>query len=161
NQISHDLRLTQKLTNDSRKRGDAHYQRHVLQKIVRYNRHECPAQRYSIQQPSTSLCPCDVARLSDVQIRPAHANRSGIDHGTCRNKAEVPALASASHVLWRFAMVRKSAQRSQRKTQRKSARRGSRGRRWSARVTRQSDALDLDRGVFTKRDPKRIAASLK
>jgi Protein of unknown function (DUF3175) len=34
-------------------------------------------------------------------------------------------------------------------------------RRWSARVTRESDALDLKRGVFTGRDPKRIAASLK
>jgi len=34
-------------------------------------------------------------------------------------------------------------------------------RRWSQRVTRQSDALDLDRGVFTLHDPKRIAASLK
>jgi hypothetical protein len=56
----------------------------------------------------------------------------------------------------------KSSRRSQRKTpRRKSARRGSRGRRWSARVTRESDALDLDHGVFTKRDPKRIAASLK
>jgi len=56
----------------------------------------------------------------------------------------------------------KSSPRSQRKTsRRKSARSGSRGRRWSARVTRESDALDLDRGVFTKRDPKRIAASLK
>jgi hypothetical protein len=44
---------------------------------------------------------------------------------------------------------------------RKSTRSGSRGRRWSARVTRESDALDLERGVFTKRDPKRIAASLK
>jgi len=63
-------------------------------------------------------------------------------------------------------MVRKStrlsARRSQRKTsRRKSARRASRGRRWSARVTRESDALDLDRGVFTRRDPKEIAASLK
>ncbi len=28
-------------------------------------------------------------------------------------------------------------------------------------MTRESDALDLDRGVFTKRDPKQIAASLK
>jgi hypothetical protein len=28
-------------------------------------------------------------------------------------------------------------------------------------VTRESDALDLDRGVFTQRDPKSIAASLK
>ena len=56
----------------------------------------------------------------------------------------------------------KSSQRSQRKTaRRRSARSGSRGLRWSARVTRESDALDLDRGVFTKRDPKRIAASLK
>jgi len=43
----------------------------------------------------------------------------------------------------------------------KSASRGSRGRRWSARVTRESDALDLEGGVFTQRDPKRIAASLK
>jgi len=34
-------------------------------------------------------------------------------------------------------------------------------RRWSARVTRESDALDLRRGVFTWRDPKRIARSLK
>jgi hypothetical protein len=33
--------------------------------------------------------------------------------------------------------------------------------RWSQRVTRGSDALDLKRGVFTLRDPKRIAASLK
>jgi len=33
--------------------------------------------------------------------------------------------------------------------------------RWSQRVTQNSDALDLKRGVFTLRDPKRIAASLK
>jgi uncharacterized protein DUF3175 len=33
--------------------------------------------------------------------------------------------------------------------------------RWSQRVTRESDALDLKRGVFTLRDPKRIATSLK
>ncbi len=32
---------------------------------------------------------------------------------------------------------------------------------WSARVTKESDALDLDRGVFSLSDPKRIAASLK
>jgi hypothetical protein len=35
------------------------------------------------------------------------------------------------------------------------------GKRWSARVTRESDALDLQGGVFKSRDPKRIAASLK
>jgi hypothetical protein len=41
------------------------------------------------------------------------------------------------------------------KPQRKSAHR------WSARVTRTSDALDLQHGVFNLKDPKRIAASLK
>jgi Protein of unknown function (DUF3175) len=69
-----------------------------------------------------------------------------------------------------LAMVRKSASKSARKSPAKSLHRSRRkttrrksphGRRWSARVTRESDALDLDRGVFTKRDPKRIAASLK
>jgi len=32
---------------------------------------------------------------------------------------------------------------------------------WSGTVTRKSDALDLDRDVFTWRDPRRIALSLK
>jgi hypothetical protein len=34
-------------------------------------------------------------------------------------------------------------------------------RRWSAGVTKHSDTLDLQQGVFTWKDPKRIAASLK
>lgn len=33
--------------------------------------------------------------------------------------------------------------------------------RWSAHVTRDSDALDLEEGVFTWDDPVRIAQSLK
>ena len=33
--------------------------------------------------------------------------------------------------------------------------------RWSARVTKTSNALDLDRGIFTWKDPKRIARSLR
>jgi hypothetical protein len=32
---------------------------------------------------------------------------------------------------------------------------------WSARVTRESDALDLKKGVFSQRSPRKIAASLK
>ncbi len=32
---------------------------------------------------------------------------------------------------------------------------------WSARVTRESNALDLEEGVFTWDDPVRIARSLK
>jgi uncharacterized protein DUF3175 len=73
-----------------------------------------------------------------------------------------------------LAMVRKTRRKSAAKSTRKSPaksshrsrrttsrRQSARGRRWSARVTRESDALDLDRGVFTKGDPKAIAASLK
>jgi len=33
--------------------------------------------------------------------------------------------------------------------------------RWSGRVTRESNALDLEDGVFTWSDPKKIALSLK
>jgi hypothetical protein len=33
--------------------------------------------------------------------------------------------------------------------------------RWSQQVTERSDALDLERGVFTSSDPGRIARSLK
>jgi|SRR6516162_9577913 hypothetical protein len=46
------------------------------------------------------------------------------------------------------------------KRSRKSATR-SRTHRWSAQVTKQSDALDLERDVFNARDPRKIALSLK
>lgn len=45
-----------------------------------------------------------------------------------------------------------------RKLERKKA---SDGKRWSAQVTRHSDALDLEEGVFKKRSPRQIALSLK
>jgi hypothetical protein len=51
-----------------------------------------------------------------------------------------------------------------RKTARKPARKAAKKispKRWSQRVTRESDALDLKRGVFKLSDPKKIAASLK
>jgi len=35
------------------------------------------------------------------------------------------------------------------------------GRKWSAKVTETSDALDLEPKVFEERDPGKIAASLK
>jgi hypothetical protein len=44
---------------------------------------------------------------------------------------------------------------------RKSAAKGKKPKRWSQRVTRESDALDLKQGVFKLTDPKKIAASLK
>ena len=43
----------------------------------------------------------------------------------------------------------------------KTAKKKKAGTKWSARVTRESDALDLKKGVFTSSDPKRIAKSLK
>ena len=58
--------------------------------------------------------------------------------------------------------TRKSAKRTTAKkshARRKTAKRGVH--RWSKRVTETSDALDLKGGVFTLRDPKKIAASLK
>jgi hypothetical protein len=63
-------------------------------------------------------------------------------------------------------MTRTAAKRTTKRATKKSharrrsaARRG--GRRWSQHVTETSDALDLQRGVFSLRDPKKIAASLK
>jgi Protein of unknown function (DUF3175) len=44
---------------------------------------------------------------------------------------------------------------------RSKSRSSRRGRRWSARVTRESDALTLEKGVFTKPTPGKIARSLK
>ncbi len=52
----------------------------------------------------------------------------------------------------------KKAKAKKRKT--KKAKRGG-GRRWSGRVTRESDALTLEEGVFTKGSAKAIARSLK
>lgn len=46
-----------------------------------------------------------------------------------------------------------------RRTKPKHKKRG--GRRWSSRVTRESDALTLEKGVFTKSSPRQIALSLK
>jgi hypothetical protein len=55
-------------------------------------------------------------------------------------------------------MVRTTARR---KTARGKSSRRKGTRYWSDRVTRESDALDLEGGVFAGRDPKKIAASLK
>ena len=58
----------------------------------------------------------------------------------------------------RTASRRKAAPR--RSTRRKAGPRKN-TRYWSGRVTRESDALDLDKGVFSSNSPKAIAASLK
>src|SRR6185503_5418994 len=48
-----------------------------------------------------------------------------------------------------------------RKTSRATTAKKSSPKRWSQRVTRESDALDLKRGVFKLTSAKKIAASLK
>ena len=57
----------------------------------------------------------------------------------------------------RKAATRKTAPKTARKTTGQKASPA----RWSQRVTKESDALDLRQGVFTLADPKKIAASLK
>jgi len=48
-----------------------------------------------------------------------------------------------------------------RKAGKRGASKKTRPRRWSQKVTEQSNALDLDKGVFTSSDPGKIARSLK
>jgi hypothetical protein len=73
---------------------------------------------------------------------------------------EEPAMA-------RTAKIRKVSHKTSHKASRRSstARRHKTkargGRRWSQRVTRESDALTLEEGVFTKSTPRKIALSLK
>jgi hypothetical protein len=43
----------------------------------------------------------------------------------------------------------------------KTPKKSSKARRWSARVTKGSDALDLESNVFKGKDPRRMALSLK
>jgi len=59
----------------------------------------------------------------------------------------------------RKARSRRAASR--RTPSRKTSTRKATPKRWSARVTRESDALDLERGVFKQTSAKKIAASLK
>jgi Protein of unknown function (DUF3175). len=54
---------------------------------------------------------------------------------------------------------RKKATRSKPRSSKTTARRGSR--RWSAQVTKHSNALDLEHEVFKSKDPHKIALSLK
>jgi len=59
----------------------------------------------------------------------------------------------------RLLKARKSNMRSKAHGRRQGSARNTR--RWSQRVTRDGDALDLERGVFTRGSPRAIALSLK
>src|SRR5258708_14955405 len=72
--------------------------------------------------------------------------------GNDRDGTRVSAIPAWSPMM----AVHRKAARARKTTARKTT-----PKRWSQRVTRESDALDRKRGVFTLRDPKKIAASLK
>jgi hypothetical protein len=65
------------------------------------------------------------------------------------NAAEVSALQSGM------------AKRRKARTKKAQSRKQRTGKRWSQRVTQESDALTLEHGVFTKPTPRQIALSLK
>jgi hypothetical protein len=71
-----------------------------------------------------------------------------------RQNCELAPYLTISFKKW-FPRGRWRAAMPQRKTRTRA------GQRWSSRVTSESDALDLRRRVFTWRNPKRIARSLK
>ncbi|MBR0695595.1 DUF3175 domain-containing protein [Bradyrhizobium lablabi] len=68
-------------------------------------------------------------------------------------------MAARKHATRRT--TRKSTVRKPGRARRKSGARKTPPKRWSQRVTRQSDALDLKQGVFKLTSAKKIAASLK
>src|SRR5689334_15384402 len=104
----------------------------------------CCASRGSSSAIAARLCLCRIDNVPvAARFRPASL-------GT----ASAP---SASH--WKCKEIRMAERRkkSPRKVARKSGRKTS-AKRWSQRVTRESDALDLDRGVFKQASAKKIAA---
>jgi hypothetical protein len=72
-----------------------------------------------------------------------------------RRKSAARTKATASRTAKRKTARRKTTQSKARRTAR------AKRRRWSAEVTRRSDALDLENSVFTSSDPRKIARSLK
>jgi Protein of unknown function (DUF3175) len=77
--------------------------------------------------------------------KPAPSRKAGARKASTRKTAgKIKNTAGKAHSARRQSIAKKSS-----------------AKRWSQRVTRESDALDLKPGVFTLTDPKRIAASLK
>jgi hypothetical protein len=78
---------------------------------------------------------------------------------------EEPAMAKRPHARKtpraKTARAKTARPRTTSSHKREAAGRAGGARKWSGRVTRESDALDLDGGVFKLNSPKRIAASLK
>lgn len=78
------------------------------------------------------------------------AKRARSSTGAQRRKAARGAKTASKSTRRKTTTARGSGRRNTKTT-----------RRWSQRVTEKSDALDLKQGVFTLKDPHKIAASLK
>jgi hypothetical protein len=74
--------------------------------------------------------------------------------------ADRPKRAPSRKTAARKTAARTARKKASKGASNKGARKAS-PRRWSQRVTRESDALDLERGVFKQTSAKKIAASLK
>lgn len=77
------------------------------------------------------------------------------------NSMELIVVAHRKTARSRKAAPRKTTARKAGTVRSKTSARKTSPKRWSQRVTQESAALDLKRGVFTLTDPKKIAASLK
>jgi hypothetical protein len=77
-------------------------------------------------------------------------------------RKKAPSRKTATRKTARKTTPKKTAARKAGSARRTSSKKSSASpKRWSQRVTKESDALDLKHGVFTLTDPKKIAASLK
>jgi hypothetical protein len=70
-------------------------------------------------------------------------------------------VLAARHKTSTRKTARKTATRKASTARRKTGARKASPKRWSQRVTRESDALDLEKGVFKLTSAKKIASSLK
>jgi uncharacterized protein DUF3175 len=86
---------------------------------------------------------------------------AGTNRSFRRLFAQVPTGSTMARPATSHASRKPIRRKNSGKTARKTGGRRTAPKRWSQRVTQQSDALDLEQGVFNLRDPRRIAASLK
>jgi hypothetical protein len=97
------------------------------------------------------------------KLRPERWSQSDVSRE--EKHREDPAMATRPHARKtaraKTARAKTARARTISSHTRRTARRAGGARKWSGRVTRESDALDLEGGVFKLTSPKRIAASLK
>jgi uncharacterized protein DUF3175 len=79
----------------------------------------------------------------------------------CFSEKQELAMATRRKTSVRKTTARKRTTKKTTTARRKTSTRKTSSRRWSQQVTEQSDALDLDRGVFKQTSARKIAASLK